>query len=185
MHFNYHSVYVYVCFQAAEFREFWGDRSELRHFQDGSILEAVLWVEAGAPKTKCSARKVLEKIVRFALDRYKALHHSRSRPHLVYMVFYFIFRHAAIDEGCVEVIGNQLDPLLHYHFSTTTPASGKRRSTRTHMTSSDTGEEDAMEFVGVFDELRHVLRKLQLPLTIHSVTSSSPAVRYSDVRQHT
>ena len=30
---------------AREFREFWGERSELRRFQDGSICEAVLWDE--------------------------------------------------------------------------------------------------------------------------------------------
>jgi hypothetical protein len=28
---------------ARAFREFWGDRSELRRFQDGSICEAVVW----------------------------------------------------------------------------------------------------------------------------------------------
>lgn len=28
---------------AAEFRQFWGDRSELRRFQDGAICEAVVW----------------------------------------------------------------------------------------------------------------------------------------------
>jgi hypothetical protein len=28
---------------AAAFREFWGDRAELRRFKDGSILEAVVW----------------------------------------------------------------------------------------------------------------------------------------------
>lgn len=29
--------------QAAEFRQLWGSRSELRRFQDGAITEAVLW----------------------------------------------------------------------------------------------------------------------------------------------
>ena len=29
--------------QAGEFRVFWGERSELRRFQDGSINEAVVW----------------------------------------------------------------------------------------------------------------------------------------------
>ncbi|XP_034245395.1 nucleolar protein 6 isoform X2 [Thrips palmi] len=30
--------------QAEEFRKFWGDKSELRRFQDGSISEAVVWL---------------------------------------------------------------------------------------------------------------------------------------------
>lgn len=29
--------------QAADFRQFWGSRSELRRFQDGAIREAVVW----------------------------------------------------------------------------------------------------------------------------------------------
>ena len=33
--------------EAAEFGSFWGERSELRRFQDGSINEAVVWVEGG------------------------------------------------------------------------------------------------------------------------------------------
>lgn len=33
--------------KAAEFHSFWGDRSELRRFQDGSINEAVVWMEGG------------------------------------------------------------------------------------------------------------------------------------------
>jgi U3 small nucleolar RNA-associated protein 22 len=30
-------------YAAAVFREFWGDKAELRRFKDGSILEAVVW----------------------------------------------------------------------------------------------------------------------------------------------
>ena len=33
--------------KAAEFRSFWGEKSELRRFQDGSINEAVVWMEGG------------------------------------------------------------------------------------------------------------------------------------------
>jgi U3 small nucleolar RNA-associated protein 22 len=32
--------------EAAEFHSFWGEKSELRRFQDGSINEAVVWEEA-------------------------------------------------------------------------------------------------------------------------------------------
>ena len=33
--------------KAAEFRSFWGKKSESRQFQDGSINEAVVWMEGG------------------------------------------------------------------------------------------------------------------------------------------
>ena len=41
-------VWIRVCVllcvvQASEFRTFWGEKAELRRFQDGSINEAVVW----------------------------------------------------------------------------------------------------------------------------------------------
>jgi hypothetical protein len=38
------SSYLLLCPQAAaKFRQFWGDKAELRRFQDGNIAEAVVW----------------------------------------------------------------------------------------------------------------------------------------------
>jgi U3 small nucleolar RNA-associated protein 22 len=69
---------------AASFRKFWGDKSELRRFKDGSILESVVWSikEASAP--------VLEQIVLFILGKHlstdvadHACFRSDSFAHLV------------------------------------------------------------------------------------------------------
>lgn len=50
---------------AAQFRSFWGDRSELRRFQDGRISEAVVW------ETSPSQRHVIvDDVVRYALQRH-------------------------------------------------------------------------------------------------------------------
>lgn len=46
--------------EAAKFRQFWGDKSELRRFKDGSILECVAWTEK-------SAAGICEEIVRYIL----------------------------------------------------------------------------------------------------------------------
>uniref|UniRef100_A0A8C3UNR9 Nucleolar protein 6 n=1 Tax=Catharus ustulatus TaxID=91951 RepID=A0A8C3UNR9_CATUS len=46
--------------EALEFRSFWGEKSELRRFQDGSICEAVVW-EAS---TVCQKRLIPEQIIR-------------------------------------------------------------------------------------------------------------------------
>uniref|UniRef100_A0A803V9L5 Nucleolar protein 6 n=1 Tax=Ficedula albicollis TaxID=59894 RepID=A0A803V9L5_FICAL len=46
--------------EALEFRTFWGEKSELRRFQDGSICEAVVW-EAS---TVCQKRLIPEQIIR-------------------------------------------------------------------------------------------------------------------------
>ncbi|KAL2752218.1 hypothetical protein ACRALDRAFT_1053134 [Sodiomyces alcalophilus JCM 7366] len=46
--------------EAAKFRQFWGDKSELRRFKDGNILECVAWTEK-------SAAGICEEIVRYIL----------------------------------------------------------------------------------------------------------------------
>ncbi|KOC59379.1 Nucleolar protein 6, partial [Habropoda laboriosa] len=50
--------------EAIEFRNFWGKRSNLRRFQDGSIREAVVWSDG---KTVAGKRKTVKKIVKFVL----------------------------------------------------------------------------------------------------------------------
>uniref|UniRef100_A0A803YQ82 Nucleolar protein 6 n=1 Tax=Meleagris gallopavo TaxID=9103 RepID=A0A803YQ82_MELGA len=49
--------------EATDFRTFWGEKSELRRFQDGTICEAVVW-EAS---TICQKRLIPEQIVRHLL----------------------------------------------------------------------------------------------------------------------
>lgn len=50
--------------QAADFRKFWGDKSELRRFQDGSIREAMVWSKG---KSIADKRIICKKIVEFLL----------------------------------------------------------------------------------------------------------------------
>ena len=52
--------------QATEFREFWGDKAQLRRFKDESIKEAVVWVESGGV---ASQRTVCKRIVQYLLER--------------------------------------------------------------------------------------------------------------------
>ncbi|KAL3865413.1 hypothetical protein ACJMK2_042804 [Sinanodonta woodiana] len=73
--------------EAAEFKEFWGEKSELRRFQDGSICEAVLWAAEG---TMDKRRLICSEIVAYVLKKCFGL----SRKNLDY-------------------IGGQLDDLLH------------------------------------------------------------------------
>lgn len=56
-------VLASITVQASDFRTFWGEKSELRRFQDGSICEAVVW-EA---KTICQKRLIPEQIVKHLL----------------------------------------------------------------------------------------------------------------------
>lgn len=55
------------------FREFWGDKSSLRRFQDGSITEACVWSSASDPLS--TKRLICQKIVEHLLE-----HHLQIKP---------------------------------------------------------------------------------------------------------
>ncbi|CAB3999175.1 Nucleolar 6 [Paramuricea clavata] len=59
--------------EAKTFREFWGEKSELRRFQDGSISEAVVWDCANA----CEKRKICQKIIKYILHRHGCIDSSK------------------------------------------------------------------------------------------------------------
>ncbi|KAF2277561.1 pre-rRNA processing protein Utp22 [Westerdykella ornata] len=50
--------------EAASFRQFWGEKAELRRFKDGSILESVVW------SVKDTSVPVMEQIIKFTLKKY-------------------------------------------------------------------------------------------------------------------
>lgn len=53
--------------EAAEFRKFWGEKSALRRFQDGSFHEAVLWGDA---KQSVGQRRLIpEQVCRWVLEQ--------------------------------------------------------------------------------------------------------------------
>uniref|UniRef100_A0AAX7TI89 Nucleolar protein 6 n=1 Tax=Astatotilapia calliptera TaxID=8154 RepID=A0AAX7TI89_ASTCA len=70
---------------AAEFRQLWGPRSELRRFQDGDITEAVLW----DGESICQKRLVPKQII----------------THLLQL-------HADIPESCVRYVGAMVDDVI-------------------------------------------------------------------------
>jgi len=49
---------------AKEFRSFWGEKSELRRFQDGSINEAVLWEGTNNEERSLIAEKIVKHLLR-------------------------------------------------------------------------------------------------------------------------
>ncbi|CAM9481846.1 unnamed protein product [Lampetra planeri] len=71
--------------QAAEFRAFWGERSELRRFQDGSICEAVLW----SCDSVAERRLIPEQIIK----------------HLLHT-------HTDVPPECVSYVGGQVEALI-------------------------------------------------------------------------
>ncbi|XP_067130001.1 nucleolar protein 6 [Centruroides vittatus] len=71
--------------EAKEFRDFWGEKSELRRFQDGVICEAVVW-----PGKSFS-------------ERQRILYH---------IIAHTLKMHAHVDETSIHYLSNQLDSVL-------------------------------------------------------------------------
>ncbi|XP_058491620.1 nucleolar protein 6 [Solea solea] len=71
--------------KAAEFRQMWGSRSELRRFQDGAITEAVLW----DGESMCQKRLVPKQII----------------AHLLQL-------HADVPESCMRYMGAMVDDVI-------------------------------------------------------------------------
>lgn len=60
-------VLSFNIFQAVDFKEFWGEKSEMRRFQDGSICEAVLW----PGKTVAEKRLTCGHVIKHVLQRFE------------------------------------------------------------------------------------------------------------------
>lgn len=54
--------------EAKEFREFWGEKAELRRFQDGAINEAVVWEGCGQ-EGMAAKRTICHQIIRYLLQK--------------------------------------------------------------------------------------------------------------------
>lgn len=53
--------------EANQFRNFWGDKSEIRRFNDGSIAESILWCPANAPIGE--KRLIVQQIIVYLLQK--------------------------------------------------------------------------------------------------------------------
>ena len=49
---------------AATFRQFWGEKAELRRFKDGSILESLIWTNEG------QGRSILQQVIAHSIRRH-------------------------------------------------------------------------------------------------------------------
>ncbi|XP_061762246.1 nucleolar protein 6 [Nerophis ophidion] len=85
--------------KAAEFRQLWGVRSELRRFQDGAITEAVLW----EGETMCQKRLVPQQII----------------THILLL-------HADIPQSCVRYVGAIVDDVIK--MKNQVPSTGEEES---------------------------------------------------------
>ncbi|KAK2165674.1 hypothetical protein NP493_1357g00033 [Ridgeia piscesae] len=144
------------CPEAAEFRAFWGEKSELRRFQDGSICEAVVW----PAKNMADRRLVTCDIIKHVL--------ASETPET--MSLWRLTLLPVLSESCV-LIGGQLNDLLRLP----QPIRDKR------VVEYGTGEEQHHDVIHSYDSLCRDVRRLRdLPLSINSMQGISPVFRFAE-----
>ncbi|KAH8344265.1 hypothetical protein KR084_009047, partial [Drosophila pseudotakahashii] len=137
---------------AAEFRRFWGEKSNLRRFQDGSITEAVVWGTAqDAPAKK---RLIVQQIVLHLLEH-----------------------HLQLESKDVQYIAAELDQV--YRLSPWFKVS--KLQTKLPLDQDTDAEALSPHVIRCYDELARQLHGLNdLPLEIVSISGTSPVFRYCE-----
>ncbi|KAH8417147.1 hypothetical protein KR222_004756, partial [Zaprionus bogoriensis] len=137
---------------AAEFRKFWGDKSELRRFQDGTITEAVVWAAStDAPRQK---RLIVRQIVLYLLE-----HQLQLEP------------------SDVQYIGGELESV----YSLTSCFKISKLQTKLKLPQDTDAEALTPHVIHCYDSLARQLHNLDdLPLDIVSISGISPAFRYCE-----
>ncbi|KAL7730970.1 hypothetical protein ACLKA6_014201 [Drosophila palustris] len=137
---------------AAEFRKFWGEKSNLRRFQDGSITEAVVWGAAtDAPSQK---RLIVRQIVLHLLE-----HQLQLEP------------------SDVQYIAGELDVV----YSLTPSFKVSKLQTKLKLQQETDAEALTPHVIHCYDALARQLHSLEeLPLDIVSISGISPVFRYCE-----
>ncbi|XP_057323676.1 nucleolar protein 6 [Microplitis mediator] len=162
--------------EAEEFRKFWGTKSELRRFQDGSVCEAAVWVKKNpVPKENLSNKNKISNKKKIAdekknLPAEKAATLSEKRIICKHIVMYLFKVKFNLTKDQYLYVANQVEDVLHF------------KNTIITKFRYGTGEEATLQVLKVFGEFEKELTSLaDLPLAITGVQGGSPVFRYTDV----
>ncbi|XP_067634279.1 nucleolar protein 6 [Eurosta solidaginis] len=135
-----------------EFRKFWGNKAQLRRFQDGSITESVVW--AATSDSLWKRRLVVQSIVTHLLQH-----------------------HFQLEEKDFDYVAGELD--ISYRL---TPIFKTDKMPEKFKVSQDVDAEDtSLNVIRNFDDLARKLHALNdLPLEIVSISGTSPVFRYCE-----
>ncbi|KAM7363177.1 nucleolar protein 6 Mat89Ba [Cochliomyia hominivorax] len=138
---------------ASKFRAFWGDKAQLRRFQDGSITESVVWASANDDLSK--KRSIVRSIV-----------------------LYLLRHHFQLESKDLEYIAGEFDSV----FELTKGFKVENLKYVKHKIPQNTNAEAmALLVIREFDDLARKLNGLkELPLEIVSIAGISPVLRYCE-----
>lgn len=137
---------------ASKFRAFWGEKAQLRRFQDGSITESVVWASANDDLAK--KRMIVRSIVLFLLQH-----------------------HYQLEEKDFEYIAGEFDLV----YTLTKSFKVDKINPKFNIQQDTNAEALALHVIREFDDLTRKLNALKdLPLEIVSISGISPVLRYCD-----
>ncbi|XP_065363227.1 nucleolar protein 6 [Calliphora vicina] len=139
--------------EAAKFRAFWGEKAQLRRFQDGSITESVVWAAANDDLSK--KRLIVRSIVMYLLQH-----------------------HFQLEDKDVEYVAGEFETVfeLTKGFKVDNLKFGKQK-----INQDTNAEAMALLVIREFDDLARKLNDLkELPLEIVSIAGISPVLRYCE-----
>lgn len=137
---------------AAKFRSFWGEKAQLRRFQDGTITESVVWAAANDDLSK--KRLIVRSIV-----------------------LYLLQHHYQLEEKDVEYIAGEFDSV----FSLTKGFKVDKINQKYKLQQDTNAEALSLSAIRQFDDLSRKLSSLKdLPLEIVSIAGITPVLRYCE-----
>ncbi|KAH0540795.1 nucleolar protein 6 isoform X1 [Cotesia glomerata] len=154
--------------EAEEFRNFWGNKSELRRFQDGSICEAVVW----AKKSPLSIKDFKGKKNIASKGKLKEKSSSLAEKRIICqrIITFLMKTKFDLSKDQFLYVANQIEEFLEL------------KKTKVTNFQYGTGEEATLQVINVFSEFEKELTSMaDLPLAITGVQGSSPVFRYSEV----
>lgn len=144
--------------EAAEFRNFWGDRSELRRFEDGSIKEAV-YFPAKSPKQR---RRITFKIINYILN-----HHLNLKSHEI------------IYEGLT--LEDYISVNISVSNESINPKKNASNESRKPIFNIGTGEQFYFQINKSKDDLEKLIKNLDLKLKVIEFKCLSPIFKGTEV----
>lgn len=146
------------------FRVFWGEKCQLRRFNDGAIVEAVVWEQPKSPSDS-----IIDEVVRYSLGRH-------------------LYAVCGESSETVRSVNAQLEA---QYFRTSIPSAGVVSASTVDI-GKDTYEDGSKltrTAVEALDSLRGILTSQikNIPLSYESLMASTPELRYSAIhapRQH-
>lgn len=140
--------------ESAKFRAFWGEKAQLRRFQDGSIIESVVWANANDDLSK--KRLIVRSIV-----------------------LYLLQHHFQLENKDVDYIAGEFDAV--FQLSKAFKVDSLNVKNQNKIPQDTNAEALALQVIREFDDLARKLSGLkELPLEIVSIAGISPVLRYCE-----